>query len=581
MPSGAVQDPLVGSMVGSFRIQRLLGRGGMGTVYLAEHPVIGSKVAVKFLHESMCTSPELVGRFYDEARAVNLIGHENIVGIYDLALLPPSRYYIVMEYLDGSQLSALQRAGRLPPAVALEILLQLTDALRAAHGRGVVHRDLKPENVFLLQRHGSPHFVKLVDFGIAKLADRQTQGRTAAGVIIGTPEYMAPEQCDNRSIDRRTDVYALGVMAYEMATGRLPFTGQGVPQLLLAQLTRTPPLPRQVDPSVSPALEQIIMKALAKSPADRFQDMASFAAALEATREHEPSAKGAPQLSEPPSPPAAAEFDVCFSDGGRHRLQASQVSRGGLFLGFEGPFPPLFSKVSIALPGEKGALEVPAEVVRHVAERDAGRWGMQAGFAVQFGPLRAPERQAVDALAQSRPARSERHATPVSLTLEELERRAAAGPYELLGVRPEVGFPEIRSGARLLRGQIDALRLRLPAEQQGSQVTEMLARVDAALSVLGTPAERLMFDARRGNFHGVAHCVTAGLTPAVIEARRRTLLAESPIRGEEAKRHLARAQVAAKLGNSAAALAAYEAALTADPLDLAVHQRYWELKRQP
>ena len=141
----------MGSTVGSFRVVRALGRGGMGTVYLAEHPVIGSRVAIKFLHESMAANPELVARFYDEARAVNRIGHENIVAIFDLSMLPPNRYYIVMEYLDGDALSALappRAHGRSAEAVA--ILLQLCDALQCAHERGVVHRDLKPDNVFVV-----------------------------------------------------------------------------------------------------------------------------------------------------------------------------------------------------------------------------------------------------------------------------------------------------------------------------------------------------------------------------------------------------------------------------------------------
>ncbi|MFL5300299.1 MAG: serine/threonine-protein kinase, partial [Anaeromyxobacteraceae bacterium] len=274
----------MGATVGSFRVQRLLGRGGMGSVYLAEHPIIGSKVAIKFLHESMSASPAAVGRFYDEARAVNLIGHENIVAIYDLALLPPARYYIVMEYLDGEPLSALLRKGRLASSKALDLLVQLTSALQAAHDHGVVHRDLKPENVFVLRR-GERDFVKLVDFGIAKLADRTSSaGRTAAGSIVGTPEYMAPEQCENRHIDHRTDVYALGVMAYELATGRLPFTGTSIPRILLAQLRDAPRPPRELEPAVPPALEAAILTALAKRPAERFEDMRSFGAALEAAR---------------------------------------------------------------------------------------------------------------------------------------------------------------------------------------------------------------------------------------------------------------------------------------------------------
>jgi serine/threonine-protein kinase len=198
----------------------------MGTVYLAEHPVIGSRVAVKFLHETMASDPAVVARFYDEARAVNLIGHENIVGIYDLSVLPPSRYYFVMEYLEGDTLQVLLRKGKLAPAVAKDVLLQMCDALQGAHDRGVVHRDMKPENVFLVRRRKKSHFVKIVDFGIAKLRDAGRARTTAAGFIVGTPEYMSPEQCEEGTIDARTDVYALGVMAFEFVTGRLPSRGR-------------------------------------------------------------------------------------------------------------------------------------------------------------------------------------------------------------------------------------------------------------------------------------------------------------------------------------------------------------------
>ncbi len=584
-PPAPAADPLVGSMVGSFRIQRRLGRGGMGTVYLAEHPVIGSKVAIKFLHESMCASPELVGRFYDEARAVNLIGHENIVGIYDLALLPPARYYIVMEYLEGEPISALLRAGRVPTHVAIDVLHQLADALRAAHGRGVVHRDLKPDNVFVLKRHGDEHFVKLVDFGIAKLVDRQSGARTAAGMIVGTPEYMAPEQCSNGLVDRRTDVYALGVMAYEVATGRLPFTGPAIPQILIAHVRDAPVPPRQMDPSVPPAMERIILKALAKRPEDRFQDMAEVAAALEQARRELAPAKPAPPrsselaLRRDPDP----ELEVRGPDGKPRRLRAAEVTRGGLFLCDHHELPPLRSQVRVMLPGEGGrSVEVAGEVVRHVSPSDAAGWKMSPGFAVQLGALGAAERAALDRLAARLASPREVPAAPAAApeTLEELDLRAAAGPYELLGASADAGFPEIRERARAVRAAIEAARARLPPDQQTSRVPILLARVDAAASLLGTPAERLMYDARHGNFRGVAHCVTAGTTSAVIEARRRAFLAERPGNVEEAKRHLARAQVATKLGNAAAALAEYEAALTQDPLDLTVHQAYWELKRK-
>ncbi len=602
-------------MVGSFRVQKLLGRGGMGTVYLAEHPIIGSKVAIKFLHESMCASPELVGRFYDEARAVNLIGHENIVGVYDLALLPPSRYYIVMEYLDGAPLSALLREGRVAPRTAIGILLQLADALRAAHGRGVVHRDLKPENVFLLHRHGRDHFVKLVDFGIAKLVDRQSAARTVAGMIVGTPEYMAPEQCENGPVDRRTDVYALGVMAYEVATGRLPFTGGAITQILLAQLRDTPVPPRQVERSVPPALERVILKALAKKPEDRFQDMASFAADLElaqreitgvgapvAAREASIDRRGEPapptrgpssgeteqpgEATFPPRGPLSGELEVRYPGGELRRIRASEVAHGGIFLCDEGTLPPLFAAVQVLVPVEGSTpFEVAGEVVRHVTASDAERWKMARGFAVHLRGLDPARRAAVDAFAvrlaapAAQPLSPRQTPMPAPLALEALERRAAAGPYELLGANADAGFPEIRERARALRGEVESLRLRLRPEQQASRIPEVLARLDAAVALLGSPAERLMFDARHGNFRGVAHCMTAGTTAAVVEARRRAYLAERPGQAERAQRHLARAQVARKLGNPAAAMLEYEAALSADPLDLEIHRAYWELKR--
>ncbi len=580
-PPRAAPDPLVGAMVGSFRVIRLLGRGGMGTVYLAEHPIIGSKVAVKFLHESMSTSPDLVGRFYDEARAVNLIGHENIVAIYDLALLPPNRYYIVMEHLDGATLSALLRAGRVDTSVALEILLQLTDALRAAHERGVVHRDLKPENVFILRRYGRDHFVKLVDFGIAKLAARDSAARTAAGVLVGTPEYMAPEQCDNRPVDRRTDVYALGVMAYELSTGRLPFAGPNVPQVLLAQLRDSPSPPRSVDPSVPPELEEVVLKALSKRPEDRYPDMAAFAAALERVRSAlAAQASGSDEPAGRAQEPRRAGLEVYLLRGeAAEPVRATEITRAGLFVCSEGAPPPLLSPVRIRVRADDREVELPGEVVRHVSAADAARWRMEPGFAVQLGPLEAAARAAVDALAARSAPPAASPAPKKAVALAELELHAAAGPYELLGCEQDAAPSEIRERARRLRRGIEALRPTLPPMDQVSRVSALLARIESAASLLGNPSERLLYDARRGNFRGVAQCVTAGTPLAAVEARRRAFLAEQPAREAEAQRHLARAEVARKLGNEAAAITELEAALSADPLDLSLHQRYWELRR--
>jgi len=599
-------DPLVGQKVGSFQVVKLLGKGGMGTVYLAEHPVIGSRVAIKFLHESMSSEPQTVARFYDEAKAVNLIGHENIVGIYDLNLLPPNRYYYVMEYLEGSTLAALEKAGRIEPPVALDILLQLCDALQRAHEAGVVHRDLKPENVFLVQRRGKAHFVKLVDFGIAKLRTAgRTAGRTEAGVIIGTPEYMSPEQCEDGTIDARTDVYALGVMAFELATGRLPFQGRSVTQLLLAHMQKAPPRPSEITP-VEPLLERAILRALEKDPAARFPDMASFAEALRSVprepREKPaavaPAAAAAPAPAVTPTPlltpppPSQVGFgaELVVEGAKPLALPLVELTRAGLFLRAEAGLPPLMSRVKVLLthPSLRGKVEVPAEVVRHVSPAEAASWRMAPGLAVQFVDPPPEVRAAITALADEVRPRREPTADTGSRPpppgpderLRALEARSTNTHYEFLGIPPDAEFSDIRRAMKALRDDLEGIRQRPAAADHPSRATALLARIESAQAALGSPPSRLSYDAQRGNWKGIARCVSAGVPAALVEARRRDLLAATPSRRDEAQRQLARAQVARRLGNAPAAVAAYEAALVADPLDVATHEVLQAYRRE-
>jgi serine/threonine-protein kinase len=573
----------------------------MGTVYLAEHPVIGSKVAIKFLHESMSSDAELVGRFYDEARVVNLIGHENIVGIFDLNTIPPNRYYIVMEYLEGETLTALLRRGPVDGRVALEILLQLCDALHCAHGRGVVHRDLKPDNVFLLKSRGQTHFVKLVDFGIAKLRDRPSGGHTAAGMIVGTPEYMAPEQCDDRQVDARTDVYALGVIAYELATGQLPFSGKSIAQLLLAHLHEVPRPPRQINGSVHPLFEAAVLKALAKAPEERFPDMGAFgdalaevldALAVGAEMPAPPPPREAPAVAQPaPAVPLVqVEIQAPGESAPRH-LSAGEITRGGMYVHSAGKQPALFSRLRVRLPrpAPQAPVDLEAEVVRLVSPADAASWGMVPGFALQFVNLSPQQRAALPAAAPGAARGGQAPSTPAPgatdeaaalALLESLLKRAEGSHYDLLGVPPDAEFADVRSRAKALRSDIAALRGRaLPPEQAG-RVGGLMEKVELAVAVLGTPTERLTYDARRGNHAGVARCVASGLPAAVVESRRRDFLAERPGLEEESQRHLARARVARALRNDAAAIAEYEAALAKDPLNLGIHEAYWSLKRE-
>src|ERR1041384_2430860 len=281
-------DLLIGQTIGNYLVTQKLGEGGMGSVYLAEHPSIGKKVALKVLHSEFSTDQEVTARFFHEAKAVNDIGHPNIVDIVDFGIIQAGHgreqlVYFIMEYLAGATLSQLIRSeAPLPPERALSVALQVADALAASHQKGIVHRDLKPDNIILLQRGRERDFVKLLDFGIAKLTGGSAAGshRTRTGIVMGTPAYMSPEQCEGRdSVDRRTDVYALGIVLYEMLTGRVPFVGDGYGEILVQHLTQRPRPPSQI--RMLPAhVEIVVLKALEKRADMRYPTMDEFMRAM-------------------------------------------------------------------------------------------------------------------------------------------------------------------------------------------------------------------------------------------------------------------------------------------------------------
>ncbi len=275
------QDVLIGQTVGNYLVTQRLGEGGMGAVYLAEHPTIGKKVALKVLHAEFATNTEVVERFFNEAKAVNSIAHPNIVDIVDYGVIQTGPkgsdqlVYFIMEYLAGQTLAQIIRAeAPLPPERALTIALQVADALAASHRAGIVHRDLKPDNIILVQRGRDADFVKLLDFGIAKLtSDNRSGNRTRTGLVLGTPAYMSPEQCEGSAkVDHRTDIYALGICLYEMLVGRVPFIGEGYGEILVQHLTQKP-----IEPSryrmMSPHVEQVVLKALEKRQDMRYPTM--------------------------------------------------------------------------------------------------------------------------------------------------------------------------------------------------------------------------------------------------------------------------------------------------------------------
>ena len=273
---------VVGSKIQSYRIIRQIGRGGMGNVYEARHEQIERRAAIKVLHPEYARDAEMAQRFFNEARAANVVGHPGLVSIYELGTLDNGAAYIIMEYLEGDSLrQRIRRPGGCQEEEALRIARQIAGALQAVHAKGIIHRDLKPDNIILVadSEVSGGERAKVLDFGIAKLLHGSESGRglTNTGAVVGTPAYMAPEQCGMRMpVSDRTDVYALGVMLFEMLAGKPPFFGEG-PTALIGQhlFVDPPPLPQQVSPDAA----ALVLRMLAKGPADR-PSMVEVATAL-------------------------------------------------------------------------------------------------------------------------------------------------------------------------------------------------------------------------------------------------------------------------------------------------------------
>ena len=269
-----------GTMLGEYRVDRLLGAGTFGEVYAGEQPVIGKRVAIKLLREELSARPEVVTRFIAEARAVNLIRHRGIIDIFSFGVAG-GRHYFVMELLHGLTLAALlDREERLRPAQALPILRGVAEALDAAHAAGVAHSDLKPDNVFLVPDGEGGHAPKLLDFGIAKLLTEELGIKTATGVAMGTPRYMSPEQCRGKNVDHRADIYALGVLTHEVLTGHAPFEDGTPVELLLRHTCDPPPRMSSVVADLPPELDAPVLAMLAKKPGDRPASAGAAIAAL-------------------------------------------------------------------------------------------------------------------------------------------------------------------------------------------------------------------------------------------------------------------------------------------------------------
>ena len=318
--SRLVGDAGPGALLGGrYRLLRKVGAGGMGEVFEAEHALIHRRVAVKILQRNLASDPQAIERLQREAQSTSGLGHPNIVDTLDFGYSDDGQVFLVMEWLEGENLDQRLQRGPIEITTALEIAAQAAAGLAEAHDHGVIHRDLKPANLFLVHDRRGAMVVKVLDFGIAKLAIHETR-LTGTGVLVGTPNYMAPEQAYGDPVDARADLYALGVILYEMVTGAVPFHADSPLAVLHQHTSRMPSPPSAVAPDrgISPEVEVLVMRCLAKKPDDRFGSMHELAQAIDDLRR----GTSAP----PPAAPAPAPVGEHDDD---ELLRAAGVRRRG------------------------------------------------------------------------------------------------------------------------------------------------------------------------------------------------------------------------------------------------------------
>jgi len=309
-------DPLLGqTLAGKYLVAKLIKRGGMGAVYQGKHVLMDKTVAIKVLRPALAVDDDVVARFSREAKAASRISHPHAVSVTDFGESENGIVFLVMEYLEGRTLKEIIRSeGAMPLKRVVEIIRQVTGALDAAHGQGVVHRDLKSDNIMVSQTNGGD-WAKVLDFGIAKIqqpASVKDADLTAPNLVIGTPQYMSPEQCSQtHPLNARSDIYSLGVIIYEMLAGRVPFTGESATMIMMQHVQDRPPSVLATRPDLPPAVDAVITRALAKVPADRFQTAGELFAALSnaAGEDVAAASRSAATVVSAPVSPAADDLD--------------------------------------------------------------------------------------------------------------------------------------------------------------------------------------------------------------------------------------------------------------------------------
>ncbi|WP_224361428.1 serine/threonine protein kinase [Hyalangium versicolor] len=571
-------NSLVGQRHGPLIFERLLGLGAVGAVYLTMHPPTGARFTVKVLHPPLAASSMVRTRFYVEAQAASRVIHRNVARVLDARPGPGGQPCVLMEYVEGDPLSTLPLP--MPPAEATALLIQVLEGLEAAHARGVVHCDLKPDNIVITRDKQGQRLAKVLDFGMASvLSACFSPEELAAGVSLGSPSYMAPEQWETTAADTRMDVYALGVIGYRLLTGRLPFGRGRMTEVLLHQQEQRPPAPHTLDSRIPPVLSMVLMQAIARRPEERFPSARDFQLALIAAQRRIPRPTMTLQAVAPRvEGPSGLQVRVGGLGSPEPRsVRASDVTAEGLFIAFEGAPPPLAARLPLELSFQGRSVICAGDVVRHVSQDEALGWGVSAGFFVHF----TEPSEALSALvAQARDGASEPLPDPELAQL--LARTAALGkdPYVFLGLPPSASFDEVRQRSEAAYRRVETFWGRTIPQSQRRDLEMLRARVEAARRTLGDPLTRAGYDASKGNAHGIARCIAAGLTEQAVDPMRRAYLSARP--GAEARAHafFVQARNLEAQHSLKAALDCYAQALALDPLNIAGQRHYWALQRR-
>ena len=465
-------DPLIGRVIsGRFKIAALIARGGMGKVYRAEQSPLGRTCALKVLDPSYAGDydPEFHKRFFLEASIASKLTHPNTVTIFDYGRTDDDIYYIAMEHLEGCTLHrAIKEAGFFTGERATHVARQICRALREAHTVGVVHRDLKPANIFLVEHGDEADFVKVLDFGLVKNVSESNKGEdlTQTGLFMGSPKYMAPEQIRGDDVDARTDIYGLGIILYEMITGKVPFDYPNSVNILMAHVSEAPPAMRQINPAVdvSPQLQDMVTRCMAKSPDERFRSMDEVLAALK-------SVGGGGSLPSVASEAAAERRDAAVAASGRRPVTAisGDIGSDPTFVSASGSdtsTPVLQRGESPGNPIAVAPAPVAAELPKpNRGKRTALAFGIGAvavaGLFVAVHAALRPETSSAMSVAASQPVQPE---------------TAQVAPHASVESRPAITAPPVQPSA--------PARLSIATDPPGARVSE-----DGVDVCGGTPCE--------------------------------------------------------------------------------------------